>query len=115
MKLIITWLVSALAIFLSAWISPGVNISGFGSALIAAIILGAVNSFIRPIILFLTLPINIVTLGFFTLVINAGMVALVAFLVPGFSVAGFWTALIFTIVLSAVSWIMEGVIKEPKK
>lgn len=114
MKLILTWLISAIAILLSAWIAPGVTITGFGAALLAAIVLGAVNSFIRPVILFFTLPINILTMGLFTLVINAGMVALAAFIIPGFSIAGFWTALLFTLILSAVTWLIEGLAKEVK-
>lgn len=114
MKLILTWLISAISILLSAWIAPGVTISGFGAALLAAVVLGAVNAFIRPIILFFTLPINILTMGLFTLVINAGMVALAAFIIPGFSIAGFWTALLFTLILSVITWMIEGLVKEVK-
>ena len=114
MKILLTWIIGALAILLSAWIVPGVNIAGFGASLLAALILGAVNAVIRPIIIILTLPINILTLGLFTLVINVAMVALVALIIPGFSIANFWTALIFTIILSIITWIMEGVIKEEK-
>lgn len=115
MKLFLTWLISALAIFISAWIVPGVTISSFGSALLAALILGAVNAFIRPILLLLTLPINILTLGLFTLVINVAMVGLVALILPGFAIANFWTALLFTIILSLVVWIMEGIVKKGAK
>ena len=114
MKLLLTWIIGALAILLSAWIVPGVSIAGFGASLLAALILGAVNAMIRPIIIILTLPINILTLGLFTLVINVAMVSLVALIIPGFSIANFWTALIFTIILSIITWIMEGVIKEKK-
>ena len=114
MKLLITWLASALAILLSAWLVPGVYISGFGSALIAAIVLGVVNAIIRPILIVLTLPINILTLGLFTLVINAAMVALSAAVLPGFSISSFWTAVLFSLILTVIDWIIEGLIKEKK-
>ncbi len=114
MKLIITWVVSALAILLSAWLVPGANISGFGSALITALVLGAVNAIIRPIILIFTLPINILTLGLFTLIINASMVSLTAFILPGFSISNFWTALIFSLILSLANWVIEVLLKEEK-
>ncbi len=116
MKIIVTWLLSALAIGISAWLIPGAEISGFGAALLAALILGAVNAVIRPLLIILTLPINILTLGLFTLVINAGMVALTAAILPGFSIANFWIAVLFSVVLSVIGWILNGVIKDnPKK
>lgn len=114
MKLLATWLIGAAAISISAWIMPGVNVSGFGSALLAALILGIVNAFIRPLLLILTLPINILTLGLFTLVINTAMVGLTAWILPGFSIANFWIALIFSIILSVITWIMEGIFKEAR-
>lgn len=112
MKIIITWLLSALAIGISAWLIPGAEISSFGAALLAALILGAVNAVIRPLLIILTLPINILTLGLFTLVINAGMVALVAAMLPGFSIANFWVAVLFSVVLSVVAWILNSAIKD---
>lgn len=115
MRLILTWLISAIAIFLSAWLAPGATISSFGAALLVAIVLGAVNSFIRPAVLFLTLPINILTMGLFTLIVNTAMVSFVAFIMPGFSLAGFWTAFIFAIILSAVTWLIEGLLKEVRR
>lgn len=102
MEMLITWLVATVAILGTAAILPGAALSGFGSALIAALVLGAVNAFIKPLILLLTLPVNILTLGLFTLVINALMIMLVAALVPGFSVDGFWAALLFSIVLTII-------------
>ncbi|MDD2354349.1 MAG: phage holin family protein [Patescibacteria group bacterium] len=115
MKLILTWLISSLAVIVSAYIVPGAQISGFLAALLAAIMLGAVNSFIRPILLFLTLPINVLTLGLFTLVINALMVLLAAAIVPGFAISGFWVALLFSVILSLITWLMEQVIKKDIK
>jgi len=112
MKIFLTWLISALALLISAWLIPGVYIAGFGSALLAALILGAINAVIRPILIILTLPINILTLGLFTFVINALMVALAAYILPGFSIANFWIAIIFSIILMIITSIMQSLIKE---
>ena len=106
MKIFLHWLISAVAIGIAAYIVPGVTIDPI-SALIAAVVLGALNLFIRPIIVVLTLPINVVTLGLFSLVINASLVLLATYLVPGFAVAGFWTAVLFAIVLSVVNWVFH--------
>lgn len=96
-------LVSAIAVIISAYILPGVKVDGFLTALIVAVVLGAINMFIKPILILLTLPLNILTLGLFTFVINALLVLLVSNLVPGFKVAGFFPALLFSLVLSIVS------------
>ncbi len=106
MKLFSHWLVAALAIGVAAYIVPGVTITLTG-AFIAAIVLGALNLFIRPALLLLALPITILTLGLFSLVINALLIMLAAALVPGFSVAGFWTALLFGLVLSVINWVFH--------
>lgn len=106
MKLFFHWLVAAIAIAIAAHIVPGVSITLVGT-LIAAVVLGALNLLIRPILFVLTLPINILTLGLFSLVINAFLVMLAALLVPGFSVAGFWTALLFAVVLAIVNWVFH--------
>lgn len=106
MKIFVHWIFSALAIGIAAYIVPGVNITLAG-ALIAAVVLGALNLFIRPILLILTLPINILTLGLFSLVINALLVMLAAAIVPGFGVPGFWTAFFFALVLVVVNWVFH--------
>jgi putative membrane protein len=106
MKLFFHWLIAALSIGIAAYIVPGVIVTLFG-ALIAAVVLGALNLFIRPIILILTLPINILTLGLFSLVINACLVLLVSYVVPGFIVTGFWTALLFALVLAVINWVFN--------
>lgn len=80
----------------------------FSGAIIAAVVLGALNLFIRPILLVLTLPITVVTLGLFSLVINALLVLLAAVVVPGFFVSGFWTAFLFALVLSVVNWVFNS-------
>ncbi len=106
MKLIFHWLIATLAILIAAYIVPGVTITLVG-ALIAAVVLGALNLLVRPILLILTLPITVVTLGLFSLVINALLIMLAAVLVPGFSVAGFWTAFLFALVLAIVNWVFH--------
>jgi putative membrane protein len=104
MKIFFQWLTSAIAILIAAYIVPGVVVTLTG-ALIAAVVLGALNLTIRPILLVLTLPITILTLGFFSLVINALLVMLVSYLVPDFYVAGFWNAFFFALVLAIVNWV----------
>lgn len=104
MGMLINWLLAALAIMVTAYLLPGVQLSGFVPALLTALVLGLVNAFIKPILLLLTLPINILTLGLFTLVINALLIMLVSKIVSGFQVAGFWWALVFSVVLTVVNW-----------
>ena len=107
MKTIIYWIVSALAIAVTAYLLPGVHVSGAVSVLVLAVVLGAINAFVRPVLLILTLPLNIFTLGLFTLVLNALLVMLAALIVPGFSVASFWWALLFSLVLSIVNAVFK--------
>jgi len=106
MKTLFTWALSAIAILITAYILPGVSVSGILTALVLAVVLSAINILIKPVLLVLTLPINILTLGLFTLVINAGLVMLAAAVVPGFMVDGFWWALLFGIVLFVVSSVL---------
>ncbi|UFS70040.1 phage holin family protein [Geomonas sp. RF6] len=109
MSFLIRWLISALAIIITAYLLPGVRLSGISAALLAALILGLVNTFIRPLLLLLTLPLNILTLGLLTFVINALLIMLTSAIVPGFKVEGFIWALLFSLVLSLVSF-MLGII-----
>ena len=104
MRFLLNWLISTLAIVIAAYLINGlwpgaIAIDSFWSALIAGLVLGIVNALIKPLLLILTLPITILTLGLFALVINALMVLLVSFIVPGFAVSGFWIAIGFSIVL----------------
>lgn len=101
MKIIINWIVDAMVIFSIAYLMPaGVHVASFMSALAVALILGIINAFLKPVLFILTLPITILTLGLFTLVLNAILILLVSAVVPGFVVNGFFWALIFGIVLS---------------
>jgi len=89
MAILINWLISALAVVVTAYLLPGVRLSGFVAALVTALVLGLINAFIKPVLSLLTLPLTIVTLGLFSLVLNALLILLAAKLVPGFQVNGF--------------------------
>lgn len=107
MNLILRWVFFALALLFVAWIVPGISIHGFFTALIAALVIGIVNAVIRPVIAFFTLPINVLTLGLFSFIINALMLMLAAFIVPGFTVAGFGAALLGSLLLTILSVIIN--------
>lgn len=109
MNLVLTLLINSLAIFITAYILPGVDVKDLYSALIVAIFLGIINTFIKPVLVLLTLPITIITLGLFTLVINAFLILFVSNVVPGFKVDGFWWAIIFSLVLSIVNSFLERI------
>lgn len=108
MELLIKLLISGLAVFITAYLLPGVHVDGFFTALVVAVILGIINAIIKPIILILTLPINIITLGLFTFVVNACMILITSALVTGFDVVNFWWALLFSLVLSVVGWFLQS-------
>ena len=112
MKTIIHWLVAALAVLITAYVLPGVHVSGLLSALVVAVVLGVINVFLRPLLIVLTLPITIVTLGLFIFIINGLLVMLAASVVPGFAVDSFWWAFLFGIVLAVVSYVLEMFEKE---
>lgn len=107
MKILINWVLSAMAIFTAAYVLPGVEVDDFVTALVVAVILGVINAIVKPVILILTLPINVITLGLFTFVINALLILLVGFIVPGFVVNGFLWALIFSILLSVINVVLD--------
>lgn len=100
---LLTIILSTVAVFVSAQILPGVHLEGWGTALAVAVVLAIINAFIRPLVLLLTLPINILTLGLFTFVIMALMVMLVSAIVPGFHIDGFWWAMAFALVLAIIN------------
>lgn len=106
-RFILTWLITAIALLITTYFVPGFYLEGFIPAFIAAIILGLVNAVIRPILIILTLPITLLTLGFFLLVINAITIGLVAALTPGFSIAGFLPAIVGALFLSFVTWALQ--------
>ncbi len=108
---IIKLLINALAIYVTAQILPEVQLDGLQAAIIVALVLGLINAIIKPILMFLTLPITVVTLGLFTFVINAALVLLASYIVPGFTVPTFFSALVFSIILSIVSAILTWIAK----
>lgn len=103
----------AASIIIAAYFIPGVMVGSFFSALWVALFLGVVNILVRPVLIFITLPINILTLGLFTFVINAVLILLASSVIKGFEVAGFWWALLYSIVLSLVNYIINLIV-QPK-
>ena len=110
MIFVIHWLMTTIAILIAAYLLPGVTVKGFVAAVVTALVLGLINTFIRPILLILTLPINILTLGLFTFVINALLIMLTTAVVPGFDVRNFWWALLFSFVLSLIKWALNAIV-----
>jgi putative membrane protein len=111
MNILINWLVSAVAIIISSYIIPGVHVADFLTALLVAVVLGIINAIIKPIILLFTLPINIMTLGIFSFIINALLIMLTGAIVKGFTVENFVSALLFSIVLSLVKIVLNTIVK----
>lgn len=111
MKLLLRWLLNAVTLIAIAYYLPGVEVAGFYAALITALILGLVNAVIRPVLLLLTLPINLLTLGLFTFVINGLMFWFVATIVEGFDVANYTAAFLGALILSLVSWLLGWSLK----
>ena len=114
MNLIIRLLVTAGIVMLLAHFLPGVAVSGFLAALIVAVVLALLNAIVKPILIILTIPITILTLGLFLFVINACIILLADQLLDGFAVNGFWTALLFSILLSITQSIAYSILKEEK-
>jgi putative membrane protein len=108
MGMLISLLVNGIAVFITAYVLPGVDVDSFFTALVVAVFLGIVNTFLKPVLHIIAFPITLLTLGLFALVINALLVLLVANIVPGFHVDGFWTALLFSIVLSIVGFFLNS-------
>ena len=106
MNIVFSILISTIAVFVTGYILPGIQVANVLVALVVAVVLGFINAFIRPILFILTLPINILTLGLFTFVIMALMVMLTSLIVPGFLVANFWWALIFALVFALLNGFM---------
>ncbi len=115
MRFLLRLVVNAVAVFLAANLVPGIHVTGAAAALLAGLILGLVNAVIKPILFVLTLPFTILTLGLFIFVVNAICLALVAWLVPGFSIAGFGAAFIGALVISAVNWLLHAIVNERRR
>ena len=112
MGLLVRWLILTAAIMFASYLIRGIEVTGFFSALFAAAILGVLNVFFRPILLILTLPINILTLGFFTFIINAVLLKMASGVISGFVVHGFWSAVFGGFIISVVSWLLNSFIND---
>ncbi len=107
MNKVIKFLINGFAVYATAYLLSGVEVSNFVVALITAVVIAALNIFVKPILIILSLPVTILTLGLFTFVIDALIVLLVSRIVPGFAIDGFWTAVVFSIILTIVSYVLD--------
>ena len=110
MRLVVTWLINALALIALPYIFTSIHVDGFVTALVAALILGLINTLIRPLLVLLTLPVTLVTLGLFIFVINGLLFWLVGSFAPGFRVDGFWAGVLGAIVYSIISWALSSLL-----
>jgi putative membrane protein len=106
-KFLVTWLLSVLALVLTAYLVPGIQIEGFQTAIVAAAVMGLLNATVRPILVLLTLPLTFITLGLFLIVINAITLGLVSLLVPGFTISNLFAGLIGALVLSLITTVLN--------
>jgi putative membrane protein len=110
--ILIRWLILTVAILSAAYLLDGMEVRGFISAFFAAAILGILNAVLRPVLIILTLPLNILSLGLFTFVINAFLLKMASGVIPGFEVHGFWPALFGSLIISLVSWLLSSLIND---
>lgn len=115
MRLLLVWLINAAALFALPYIFDSIRVESFYTALIVALVLGLLNAIVRPVLLVLTLPITIITLGLFIFVLNGLLLWFVASFVKGFTVAGFWPAVFGAIVYSLISWAASALLLGEKK
>ena len=112
MNVIVRFLLSGVAVLITAYLLPGVHVEHYGYALLVAAVLSIINMFIKPLLVIFTIPITILTLGLFLLVINAAIILMVDYFTPGFNVDGFWWALAFSLILSIINSIFADLMKE---
>jgi putative membrane protein len=110
-RFLLAWLVNTLALIAVAYLMPSITVSSFGAALIAALVLGLVNAVVRPVLVLLTLPVTILTLGLFIFVLNGLLFWMVASWLEGFHVAGFWSGVFGAILFSLVSWLLSALVQ----
>jgi putative membrane protein len=109
-SILINWFIGTITILLTAYILPGIRIDKLSSAIWAAAVLGILNAFIKPILVFLTLPITILTLGLFLLIINAAILMLVSQIISGFRIDSFWTALLASVIISIITFLTHRIV-----
>lgn len=110
MRLILLWILNAVALLTVAYVLPSIHVASFGSALLAALVLGLVNALLRPLLLLLTLPVTLLTLGLFIFVLNGLMFWLAGSMIEGFVVSGFWPAVFGSLLYSVVSWALTSLL-----
>jgi putative membrane protein len=115
MKLLLVWLFNAIALMAVAYLLPGISVASFATALIAALVLGLVNAVIKPILILLTLPVSILTLGLFIFVINGLLFWFVGSFIDGFVVSGFWWGMLGAFAYSIVSWLLSALLLPARK
>ncbi|NTU53451.1 MAG: phage holin family protein [Chlorobiaceae bacterium] len=111
LRILIYWLINATAVYVTAHMLSGISITTFGAALIVALVLGLINALLKPVLVFFSIPFLIVTLGLFMLVINALLLQLSAWLVDGFAVQSFWWAMLGSLCISLVAWLLSAILK----
>ncbi|OJZ18125.1 MAG: hypothetical protein BGP21_01425 [Thiobacillus sp. 65-29] len=114
MRLLLVWILNAVALLAVTWLLPSIELAGFGSALAAALMLGLINTLVRPVLAILTLPLTVLTLGLFYLVLNALLFWLASALLPGFHVGGFFAALVGAILYGVIAWLLSALIPGKK-
>jgi putative membrane protein len=114
MRLLLLWILNAVALLAVTWLLPSIQVSGFGAALIAALVLGFINTLVRPVLALLTLPITLLTLGIFYLVLNGLLFWLASALLPGFHVEGFWSAVFGAVLYGVITWALSALIPNQK-
>ena len=115
MRLVLLWLLNAVALLAVAYLLPTIHVASFGAAMIAALLLGLVNAVLRPLLLLLTLPVTLLTLGLFIFVINGLMFWLAGSLIEGLAVDGFWPAVFGSLLYSVIAWALSGLLASGKR
>src|SRR4051794_15931759 len=110
LRILVVWLINAVALAAVAYLMPSVSIDSAGAALAAALVLGLVNTLVRPVLVLLTLPVTVLTLGLFIFVINGLLFWAVGSFVSGFHVAGFWSGVVGAIIFSVISWALSALV-----
>uniref|UniRef100_UPI003341F047 phage holin family protein n=1 Tax=Castellaniella defragrans TaxID=75697 RepID=UPI003341F047 len=110
MTLLLVWILNAVALLIVAYILPGITVASFGAALIAALVLGLLNTLVKPVLILLTLPITLVTMGLFLLVLNALVFWFAGSILKGFQVDGFWWAVLGALIYSIVSGVLANLL-----
>jgi putative membrane protein len=110
LRLALVWLINAVALIAVAYLMPSITVSSFGTALVAALVLGLINAVVRPVLILLTLPVTVLTLGLFIFILNGLLFWMVGSWLQGFAVAGFWAGVFGAILFSLVSWALSALV-----